>query len=80
MNESIGKKAPKDYFGLALKQCETKKATVGSIIDEEGLHRNLMVNCIPSDVFSMEFDDYDRFLEERRKLMAAKIRRYYESL
>lgn len=80
VNESIGKKAPKDYFGLALKQCETKKATVGSIIDEEGLHRNLMINCIPSDVFSMEFDDYDRFLEERRKLMAAKIRRYYESL
>jgi hypothetical protein len=80
VNESIGKKAPKDYFGLALKQCETKKATVGSIIDEEELHRNLMVNCIPSNVFSMEFDDYDRFLEERRKLMAAKIRRYYESL
>ena len=41
VNESIGKKAPKDYFGLALQQCTTKQAIVGSIIDETELHRNL---------------------------------------
>lgn len=80
VNESIGKKAPKDYFSKALAQCETKKAEVGSIIDKDELKRNLVANCIPSDVFSMEFSDYERFLTERRKLMAKKIRKYYESL
>lgn len=80
VNESIGKKAPKDYFSKALAQCETKKAEVGSIIDKDELKRNLSANCIPSDVFDMEFSDYERFLTERRKLMAEKIRKYYESL
>lgn len=80
VNESIGKKAPKDYFGKALVQCDTKKAEVGSIIDKDELMRNLAANCIPTDVFDMEFCDYERFLNERRKLMAAKIRRYYETL
>ena len=80
VNESIGKKAPKDYFGLALQQCKTKQAIVGSIIDEAELHRNLSVNCIPADVFNMGIGDYDRFLEERRQLMAAKIHKYYEAL
>ncbi len=38
------------------------------------------MNCIPTDVFTMDYQDYPRFLEERRSLMADKIRRYYESL
>lgn len=80
VNESIGKNAPKDYFGKALAQCKTKRAEVGSIINEEDLMKNLAANCIPSDVFDMEFSDYERFLTERRKLMAKKIRKYYESL
>ena len=80
VNESIGKKAPKDYFGSALQQCKTKQAIVGSIIDETELHSNLSVNCIPADVFSMGIGDYDRFLEERRQLMAEKIHKYYEAL
>lgn len=80
VNESIGKKAPKEYFCMALAQCDTKKAEVGSIIDKEELMENLATNCIPSDVFEMDFSDYERFLGERRKLMALKIRKYYESL
>lgn len=80
VNESIGKKAPSDYFGKALAQCSTKRAEVGSIINEDELKCNLAANCIPSGVFDMEFSDYDRFLAERRGMMAAKIRRYYESL
>lgn len=80
VNESIGKKAPKDYFREALAQCKTKQAVCGSIIDEEQLYKNLAMNCIPADVFTMDYQDYGRFLEERRLLMADKIRRYYESL
>lgn len=80
VNESIGKRAPKDYFNAARQQCETKVAQCGSIVDEKQLMENLAVNCIPEDVFDMEDTDYPIFLEKRRFLMAQKIRKYYESL
>ena len=80
VNESIGKKAPKDYFNIALKQCQTKVAECGSIIDEVQLYNNLADNCIPNDVFEMGHEQYGLFLEKRRILMAKKIRKYYESL
>ena len=80
VNESIGKKAPKDYFTIALKQCQTKVAKCGSIIDEEQLRHNLEINCIPADVFNLGHEDYSEFLEQRRLLMAKKIRKFYESL
>lgn len=51
-----------------------------SILDKDELYKNLEVNCIPLDVFNMTYNDYDRFLEERRKLMAKKIRKFYEAL
>lgn len=80
VNESIGKKAPKVYFQEALDQCKTKQAICGSIIDEDQLYNNLEMNCIPADVFHMDYQDYICFLEKRRSMMANKIRRYYESL
>ena len=80
VNESIGKKAPKEYFNIALKQCQTKVAECGSIIDEVQLYNNLADNCIPNDVFEMGHEQYGLFLEKRRILMAKKIRKYYESL
>lgn len=80
VNESIGKKAPKEYFNIALKQCQTKVAECGSIIDEVQLYNNLADNCIPNNVFEMGHEQYGTFLEQRRILMAKKIRKYYESL
>lgn len=80
VNISIGKKAPKDYFSAALAQCGSETAECGSILDERELRANLAVNCIPDDVFEMDYTRYDEFLEKRRALMAQKIRKYYESL
>lgn len=80
VNESIGMKAPNDYFKSALEQCETKEATCGSIIDIDMLKKNLKTNCIPEDVFSMDSNSYSDFLEKRRSLMANKIRQFYNSL
>ncbi len=80
VNISIGKKAPKDYFSAALAQCGSDKAETGSIIDEAVLRENLAINCIPEDIFDMDFTRYDEFLEKRRALMAQKIRIYYENL
>lgn len=81
VNESIGKKAPKEYFSIARQQCtEDVIKPCGSIKSLDELERNLAANCIPSDIFEMDYTDYERFLIERRKLMAIKIRKYYESL
>ncbi len=80
VNESIGKKAPKEYFNVALEQCQTKVAACGSIVDKERLMGNLSANCIPTTIFSMDVNDYSEFLEKRRLLMAQKIRKFYESL
>ncbi|MBR4547550.1 MAG: virulence RhuM family protein [Paludibacteraceae bacterium] len=80
VNISIGKKAPKDYFSAALAQCGTGKAETGSIVDEKMLRENLATNCIPEDIFEMDYTRYDEFLEKRRTLMAQKIKKYYESL
>ena len=80
VNKSIGKKAPFEYFGEAIKQCETKQITCGSITEIEKLKENLQLNCIPFETTGMTFNDYPEFLEKRRQLMAQKIKRYYYGL
>ena len=52
----------------------------GSIQNLDVLKKNLKDHCIPESVFEMTIDDYPLFLEERRKLMAAKVERYYKKL
>ncbi|MBS4057374.1 MAG: DUF262 domain-containing protein [Bacteroidales bacterium] len=80
INISIGKKAPSDYFGLVLEQCESKILKIGTIADLDALFCNLDVNSIPPEIFEMTFIDYDAFLIKRRQLMAQKIKNYYFSL
>ena len=80
VNISIGKKAPKDYFSVALAQCGQETAESGSILNEKDLRANLALNCIPEDIFEMDYTRYDEFLAKRRVLMAQKIRKYYENL
>ena len=53
---------------------------IGSINNIDLLERNLAMNCIPNDIFKMDFESYSRFLQERRTLMAQKIKDYYYSL
>lgn len=77
VNKSIGKKAPCEYFSEALKQCETGKITCGSITDVDAFKANLETNCIPFEVCNMTYMDYENFLEQRRKMMARKIKEYY---
>ena len=80
VNIAIGKKAPTEYFTEALKQCKDGKARVGLILNEDDFWANLKANCVPKSVLNMKAEDYTEFLNERRKLMAQKIRSYYESL
>lgn len=80
VNISISDSAPNDYFSRAAEQCQTKNCAVGTITDEKELKENLITNCIPEDIATMTYEDYDRFLSDRRRKMARKIKEYYYSL
>ena len=80
VNKAISDDAPCRYFGVILDQCKTRDVQIGNITDENELASNLAENAIPGEVVHMDVNDYDRFLSERRKMMAAMIEQYYKSL
>lgn len=80
INIAIGDKAPTVYFRELLEQCGGGQRKYGAITDRAQLGENLREHCIPEGVFGELAEDYDRFLEERRKLMAARIRGYFDRL
>jgi hypothetical protein len=61
-------------------QCNGGPIRHGGITDSALLRQNLAANCVPESVCTMTVDNYGTFLEERRYLMAQKIRDYYHSL
>lgn len=80
INITIGAKAPKVYFEDLLKQCNGGKKKYGGITDLDDLKDNLRQHSIPEGIFNNLADDYSSFLQERRQLMAAKIRDYFNLL
>ena len=80
VNKAIGDEAPCIYFGKVLEQCASGCAVIGNVTDRDALKRNLEENAIPESVAGMEAEDYDRFLEERRRRMARLIEGYYKRL
>lgn len=80
INIAIGAKSPKDYFTELLHQCNGGKKKYGGITDPDELKENLRDHSIPEGIFNSMADDYPQFLEERRKLMAAKIKKYFNKL
>jgi hypothetical protein len=80
INITIGDKAPSVYFPELLEQCQGGKKRYGGITDPDDLLENLTQHCIPAGIFDGLAEDYSHFLDERRKLMAAKIKTYYGKL
>ena len=80
VNKAISDDAPCVYFTKVKTQCETKNIELGNISDENLLKINLEENCIPENVFNMTVSDYDEFLQERRRQMAALVEKYYMGL
>lgn len=80
INISIGDRAPEDYFSQARAQCGGEERKVGTILNESELRENLSANAIPETIFTMRSENYMEFLQQRRILMAKKIRNYYYSL
>ena len=80
INIKIRDKAPKTYFEEIQEQCNIGKLQYGGICDLQTLIENLKMNCVPESIYSMEIDNYEIFLSQRRALMAQKIKDYYFSL
>ncbi|MCR4829227.1 MAG: DUF262 domain-containing protein [Bacteroidales bacterium] len=80
VNKLISDDAPNVYFHKAEEACKNGEPLYGNIDNMNELKENLKTNCIPENVSDMSFEDYDNFLDIRRKMMAGKIRQYYYSL
>lgn len=80
INIRIGNKSPKAYFSGLLEQCDGGPLKYGGIDSLNELSANLRENDIPERISGDEIASYSAFLEERRHLMALKIKRYYQSL
>ncbi len=80
INKAISDDAPAIYFSKVKEQCRTKNIVFGNISADELLNENLRENCIPDDIFDMDIENYDDFLQKRRKLMAKFVQEYYKNL
>jgi hypothetical protein len=80
INIAIGAKAPAVYFQELLEQVNGGPKKYGGITSEQELEANLREHCVPEAIFDGLAEDYDQFLDERRKLMAEKIKTYFATL
>ena len=80
INIAISSREPVVYMQIVREQVGGGPKRLGGITDLDQLVENLRQNCVPESIFCATHDDYPSFLEERRHLMADKIRRYFESL
>lgn len=80
VNKAISNDAPCVYFKNAVDACRTGVSLYGYITDVDILYKNMEDNCIPAEIVSMDYTNYDNFLISRRRMMARKIRLYYEHL
>lgn len=80
INIAIGAKSPELYFGEINSHCLNGKQKYGGITDKAELMQNLEMNCIPTVMLEGDIPDFEKFLEERRKLMSLKIKTWFETL
>lgn len=80
INITIGAKPPAVYFAELSEQCNGGAKKYGGITTKDELVANMRMNCIPELMLDGEIKDFGAFLEERRKLMALKIKTWYETL
>ncbi len=80
LNIKIGDKEPVVYLQEIIDHLGTDDMRLSGITTMEDLKNNLKECDIPEMILEGTIDNYDEFLKERRKLMAAHIKRYWESL
>ncbi len=73
-------KVPEFYFKQLAEQCAGGKKKYGAITNLDEMRGNLKTSCIPENMLKGNIPDYDAFLDQRRKLMASKIKSYFQTL
>jgi len=79
INIAISDKNPDIYFEDLMEQVEGGKKKYGGITDKSELIKNLKMHAIPLELLE-ESINYSDFLELRRKLMADKLKNYFNTL
>jgi hypothetical protein len=80
INIAIGDNPPEVYFKELSKQCAGGRKKYGGITEEAELRLNLRTHCLPESLLDGDIPTYGDFLELRRKLMAQKIKKWFEAL
>jgi hypothetical protein len=80
INIAIGSKAPEQYFAELAEQCAGGKRRYGGIADQAEMRANMRMSGLPETLLEGRIPAYDDFLEARRKLMALKIKAWFETL
>jgi hypothetical protein len=80
INIAIGAKPPATYFAELQGQTSGAAKRYGGITERNDLIRNLQMNCVPVAMLDGEIKGYEGFLEDRRALMALKIKTWFEAL
>ncbi len=80
INIAISDKAPEQYFAEIADQVNGGPKRYGGITDPAQLRDNYARNCLPAAMADGDVPDYDDFLAERRRLMALRIKRWFEVL
>ena len=66
------------YFKDLDQQCKGGAKKFGGITDREAMLANLRMNCLPEAMLDGVISSYEDFLEQRRKLMASRIKAWFE--
>lgn len=80
INIAIGSKPPERYFAELAEQVAGGRKLYGGIAGADELRANLRANCVPDSLLDGAIPDYDSFLEQRRALMALKIKTWFHAL
>ena len=82
INIAISNTDPQVYFARLRKQItgDTSEKTYGGIRVEAELRENLRAHCIPAAMLDGPLLPYGDFLEQRRKLMALKLKHWFGGL
>jgi len=80
INIGIGDRDPKVYFTELSEQCNSGPKRYGGITTGDEMRSNLQMSCLPTSLLDGDIPTFDDFLEQRRKLMAQKIKTYFEGL
>lgn len=80
INIAIGDKPPEVYFKEIAEQVNGGPKRYGGITDPAILRQNFEENCLPISLINGQVPDYETFLAERRRLMALRIKRWFEVL